>query len=144
MDAAPGAVVADLGLPLRREAIEELAVVRENCVMILLDPVHGVAERHLAVTMVVSVALAVGGDVRELWFISWLVRVEASNQTFAEAFTRVQQAFKGDGARCRAIVKEDSDGAAFVELYEVRARGIDRGVGSFSPVGFSVAGTIVG
>ena len=66
MHAAPGGVFDHLGLPLRRELFQELAVVGERCVAVRLDPVHGIGERHLAVLVVVAVALAVGGDVREL------------------------------------------------------------------------------
>ena len=64
--AAPGGVFDDLGLPLGREFCEELAVVGELGVVLVFDPVHGVGESHLAVAVVVAVALAVGGDVGEL------------------------------------------------------------------------------
>ena len=47
--AGPGGVFDDLGLPLRREFGEELAVVGEAGVAVVLDPVHGVGEGHLAV-----------------------------------------------------------------------------------------------
>ena len=64
--AAPGGVLDDLSLPLRRKFLQELAVVGEAGVAVDLNPVHGVGERHLAVLVVVAVALAVGGDVGEL------------------------------------------------------------------------------
>ena len=66
VDAGPGGVFDDLGLPLGREFLEELAVVGEAGVAVVLDPVHGVGERHLAVLVVVAVGFAVGGDVGEL------------------------------------------------------------------------------
>jgi len=48
-------------------------------------------------------------------------RVEAVEQADgAEGLAGVEQAFKGDGTpRAGAIVEEDGDGAAFVELCEV-------------------------
>ena len=142
MSAAPGAVVEDLGLPSRRKALEELAVVREHGVVVLLDPVHRVTECHLAVTMMMSIALAVGSNVCELRLVGRLIGAEAADQALAEVFTGVQQAFKGDGARCRTVVEEHRDGAAFVEFHEVRTRRIDRGVGGFDPGDFIVAGAV--
>ena len=64
--AAPGGVFGDFGLPFGRESFEELAVVGEVGLVSVFDPVHGVGERHLAVLVVVAVALAVGGDVGDL------------------------------------------------------------------------------
>ena len=96
---------------------------------------HGVGERHLAVLVVVAVALAVGGDVGELSFGFGLGgdvgqgRAEAVQQAGAEGFAAVQQAFEGDGAGGRGIVKEDGDAAALVEPDEVGVGGVDGGVG---------------
>ena len=60
--------------------------------------------------------------------------MEAAEQAAAEVFAGVQQAFEGDGAGGGAVVEEDGDGAAFVELDEVGMGGVDGGVGGFGPV----------
>ena len=55
--------IGDFGFVLGWVEGEELGVVGEAGVVVVLDPVHGVGERHLAVAVVVAIALAVGGDV---------------------------------------------------------------------------------
>ena len=60
-------------------------------------------------------------------------RVEAGEQAAGEVFAAVEQAFEGDGAGGGAVVEEDGDGAAFVELDEVGMGGVDGGVGGFGP-----------
>ena len=134
--AGPGGVFDDFGLPRGREFFEELAVVGELGVAVVLDPVHGVGERHLAVLVVVAVAFAVGGDVGELGAAGAVGGVgrKPSSRRLPKCFAAVEQAFKGDGAGGGAIVEEDGDAAAFVELDEVGLRGIDGGVGGEDPV----------
>jgi hypothetical protein len=138
--AAPGGVFDDLGLPLGREFLEELAVVGELGVAVVLDPVHGVGERHLAVLVVVAVALAVGGDVGELGGSSGaesaVVEWKPIEQAAAEVFAAVEQAFKGDGAGGGAVVEEDGDAAAFVEIDAVGMGGSTVALGVGSHVGF--------
>ena len=110
---------------------------------VVLDPVHGVGEGHLAVLVVVAVAFAVGGDVGELRLVGESARggVEAVEQAAAEVFAGVEQAFEGDGAGGGAVVEEDGDAAAFVELDEVGVGGVDGGVGGGGPgLSASVAG----
>ena len=115
--AAPGGVFGDFGLPLGRKFFEELAVVGQAWPAAFFDPVHGVGEGHLAVLVVVAVAFAVGGDVGELGDLGIAGRggMEAGEETAAEVFAAVEQAFEGDGAGAGAIVEEDGDAAAFVE-----------------------------
>ena len=60
-------------------------------------------------------------------------------QAAGEGFAVVEQAFEGDGAGGWAVVEEDGDGAAFVELDEVGLGGVDGGVGGFDPVGIGMA-----
>ncbi len=117
--------------------------------LLVFDPVHGVGEGHLAVLVVVAVAFAVGGDVGELGGCRdrrarW---VEAGEEAVAEVFAAVEEAFEGDGAGGGAVVEEDGDGAAFVELDEVGVGGVDGGVGGFGPAGHlrmaSVPGAVV-
>ena len=85
---------------------------------VVLDPVHGVGERHLAVLVVVAIALAIGGDVGELGRVGGVGRgrVEAVQQAAAEGLAAVEQSLEGDGARGGAVVEEDRDAAALVEL----------------------------
>ena len=64
--AGPGGVFDDLGFVLGWEFFEELAVVGEGGEVVFFDPVHGIAEGHFAVFVVVAVGFAVGGDVGEL------------------------------------------------------------------------------
>ena len=83
--------------------------------------------------VVVAVAFAVGGDVDELGFVA--LGFEAADEALREAFTAVEQSFKGDGAGAWSVIEEDSDGAPFFEAHEKGARGVDGGVGSFDPNG---------
>ena len=62
-----------------------------------------------------------------------LSRVEAGEEAAGEVFAGVEQAFEGDGAGGGAVVEEDGDAAAFVELDEVGVGGVDGGVGGFDP-----------
>ena len=56
--------------------------------VVVLDPVQGVAEGHLAVLVVVAVAFAVGGDVGELRLGGWLVGAEAARAGGGRRFRR--------------------------------------------------------
>ena len=117
-----------------REFFEELAVVGEVGLVAVFDPVHGVGERHLAVLVMVAVAFAVGGDVGELGAsVVGGGGMEAGEQAAGEVFAAVEEAFEGDGAGVGAVVEEDGDAAAFVELDEVGVGGVDGGVGGFGP-----------
>ena len=88
---------------------------------------------HFAVLVVVAVALAVGCNVGELRGGGRPVAVEAADEAASEVFAGVEQALEGDGARAGAVVEEDRDAAAFVEVNEIRMRGVDRGGGGFGP-----------
>ncbi len=59
--------------------------------------------------------------------------MEAVEQAAAEGLAAVEQALEGDGAGGGAVVEEDGDGAAFVELDAVGAGGVDGGVGGLEP-----------
>ena len=135
--AGPGGVFSDLGLPGGGEFLQELAVVGEGGVAFVFQPVHGEGEGHLAVFVVVAVGFAVGGDVGELGAVMRAggLGLEAGEETLAELFPGVQQAFKGDGAGVGAVVEEDGDGAAFVQADAVGLGGVDGVVGGFGPVG---------
>ncbi len=137
MHAGPGGVFRDFGLPFGREFFEELAVVGEAGLAGVFDPVHGVGEGHLAVLVMVAVALAVGGDVRDLrgFGIAGRGWVEGE-ETFGEVFAAVEEPFEGDGAGAGTVVEEDVDGAAFIEADKIGVGGVDGGVGGFGPGSF--------
>ena len=85
--------------------------------------------------VMVAVAFAVGGDVGDLgdFGIAGRERVEAGEEAFGEVFAAVEEAFEGDGAGGGAVVEEDVDGAAFVEVDEIGLGGVDGGVGGLGP-----------
>src|SRR5579875_4189620 len=64
--AAPGGVLDDLNLVPGGDLLTVLGVVGEPGGAGRLDEVEGVGERHVAVPVVVTVGLPVGGDVDEL------------------------------------------------------------------------------
>ena len=140
MGTAPGGVFGDLGLPSGREFLEEFAVVGEFGLVLVLDPVHGVGEGHLAVAVVVAVAFAVGGDVGELGFVIAGGCVEAGDEAAAKVFAAIEEAFEGDGAGAWAVVEEDGDGTAFVELDEIGSGGVGGAVGGFGPRELGITG----
>ena len=136
MDAAPGGVFDDLGLPLGREFFEELAVVGEAGVAVCLRSSawrrRGPSRR----------ACGGGRSFRRRWRrgraarlrrSSGEVGMEAGEQAAGEVFAAVEEAFEGDGAGGGAVVEEDGDAAAFVEVDEVGVGGVDGGVGGFGP-----------
>jgi hypothetical protein len=84
------------------------------------------------VFVVVAVAFAVGGDVGELGFAG--VGVEAGEEAAGEVFSAAEEAFEGDGAGVGAVVEEDGDAAAFVELDGLGVGGVYGGVGGFGPL----------
>jgi hypothetical protein len=82
--AAPGAVVVDFSLPLRRKLLEEAAVVHQAGVLIALHQAQGVSQRHFAVPVMVAVAFAVGGYVDKLWLVVvQKALLEAGHEAFA-------------------------------------------------------------
>jgi hypothetical protein len=138
--AAPGGVFGDFGLPLRREFFEELAVVGEAW--------RGRCPRSSAWRRRAPSRRACGGgrSFRRRWRRGRAGRVgvrrsgrKAGEQAAGEGFAAVEQALEGDGAGGGAVVEEDGDGAAFVELDQVGVGGVDGGVGGFGP-GFGRAG----
>src|ERR1700677_3020082 len=136
--AAPGGIFGNFSLPFGGKHFEELAVVRELGGTSFSNPVHGVGEGHFAVFVMMTVALAVSGDVRDLcgFRIAGRGGMEAGEETLAEVFAAVEQALKGDGAGVGAIVEEDGDAATLVEAHEIGMSRVDVGVGGLTPGGF--------
>ena len=132
VDAGPGGIFGDFGLPLGWKFAEEFAVVGEFGEFFFFDPVHRVGEGHLAVFVVVAIAFAVGGDVDELGGCGG-VGGEALDEAGGEDFAGVEEALEGDGTGGGAVVEEDRDAAAVVEGDEVGVSGVDGGVGGVGP-----------
>src|ERR1700722_6836176 len=88
MDTTPRAVFNDLHEVLGRMLFQKLAVVGELGDPLLLDFLEGIGERHLAVAVMMTVALSVRGNVNQL---RSLTRVgEAAHQPVGEPFAIVQ------------------------------------------------------
>src|SRR5207237_4126307 len=68
---------------------------------------HRIGKAHLTTMMMMTIALAVGRDVHQLGPISFLGK--SADQSAGELFAVVEQSFKGDGARNRAVVEESGD-----------------------------------
>src|SRR5207302_3118049 len=64
--ATPGAIADDLGLMDRRMLLQEFSVVREAGDFAGFDVVQSEGESHIAVSPVMAVGLAIGGDVNQL------------------------------------------------------------------------------
>src|SRR6202789_77973 len=63
VNAGPGAVLYDLAFMIRWKLREEAAVVCQMYSFVLVQELDGVGQRHLAVSVMVAVALSIGGDV---------------------------------------------------------------------------------
>ena len=83
--------------------------------------------------VMVAVAFTVSGDMRELRSFRRRAGVQARDEAAAEVLAVVEDAFEGDCARAGAVVEEDGDAAAFIELDEVRVGRVDGSAGGFCP-----------
>ena len=124
MGAAPGRGLDDPDFVRRRVGLEKLGVVRQARPPGLLDGVKRVGERHVAVTVMVAVGLAVGGDVHELGALARVVEGphEALGQVVA---AREENRIEGDGARHRPVEEEDRDRGSRRQRHAVGPRRID-------------------
>ena len=66
MNTAPRGVLVNLHLEIRRIVLQELAVIGDPRQLSRFDILHRVSERHLSVSMMVAIRLAVSRDVHEL------------------------------------------------------------------------------
>src|SRR6185312_2677403 len=83
-------------------------------------------------TMVVAVTFAVGGNMDELPPMIVLVG-KAIKKPLDEAVAIVEQSFESNGARERAVVEEDRDGAATAKTDQIRPGGVNGGFRSLGP-----------
>src|SRR6185503_1066060 len=104
MSATPGSILDDLAFPFRRNLFEKICVIRELDGLVLLEQFDRIRQGHLAVAMMVAIALAVGSNALELRL---RVLLESRFEARCKCLSRVQQAFKSDCARSRTIIKED-------------------------------------
>src|SRR5690242_3784803 len=105
--------------------LEILAIVRQASNPLLLDVLQSICERHVAMSVVMSVTLAIGGDMHELRPIA---RVgETSCQTIRELLSAVQQLLKCDRLRNRSVVEEDCDAAPIAQAHKVRPARVNLG-----------------
>src|ERR1019366_2750734 len=101
---APRGVVDDLALVFRRKLRKEAGVVGEFYSLVCFKQTKRVGECHFAVPVMVAIGLAVSGDVNKLGRGAFF---EAGFEARGEVLSGVEQAFKRDGSRSGAVVKED-------------------------------------
>ena len=131
VNTTPGGVFDDLDLVGRRVAFEELAVVSELRQAMGLDVVQRVSQRHVAKAVMVSVAFAVGGDVRELC-VPPILR-ENTEQAVRQIFAARQQSLESHRAGDRTIIEEQCDLASRRQTLLVGARRIDTAAAEVMP-----------
>ena len=91
----------------RRIHFQELAVIGKAHGRISFNPVQGIGQRHIAMAMMVTIGLAISGNVHQLRPVA-TVR-EAALQPVRKFLSAVQELFKGDGAGNRPVIKEEGD-----------------------------------
>ena len=116
MGAAPGGVLRDLDLHLRRVALQELAVVGESDRVVFFHLAKGIGEGHVAVAVVVAVGLAVGRDVDQLRPRGppglGILGGEGAEEPADQGLAAREEPIESDGARDGAVVEEEVEGAA--------------------------------
>jgi hypothetical protein len=122
VSAAPGGVLLDLDLVVRRETLQELRVVGEPDTVARVQPQQRVGERHVAVAVVVAVGLTVGRDVDHARPV---VAGEGAEQPLDELLAVVEQLLVGHRLGDGPVVEEQRDAAAGGEVQEVGQRRID-------------------
>src|SRR6185295_3279068 len=120
--AAPGGVLLDLDLVVRRETLQELRVIGELGGIAGGQPEQRVGERHVTVAMMVAVGLAVGRDVDQARAV---VAGKSAEQPLDELLAVVEELLVGHRLGDRAVVEEQRDLAAGGEVHEVGPRRID-------------------
>ncbi len=142
VDTTPRGVLEDLDLPLRGVQFEEFAVVGQADIGFVRQLVEDVGQRHVAEGVVVSVALAIGGDVHQFGVGSAVV--EALHQVVEEILATGEDALEGHFLRDDAVVEEQGDRTPRRQPAEVRPRRVDPPAGNVFPVGQSVSRRVNG
>src|SRR5688572_22934122 len=78
-------------------------------------------QRHVAMTVMMSVGLTIGGDVYQLWPLIG----ETVQEPFDETVALIEKLLKCDGARNWSVVEEDSDGATGRKIAEIGTSRVD-------------------
>src|SRR5215831_10566010 len=89
MHAAPGRVLEDLDLVSRGVFVQVFPIIRYPGQALLLDVRHRLGERHVTVTMVMTVGLPVSGDVDHLIPVTGIG--EGRHQAVRETLATVEQ-----------------------------------------------------
>src|SRR5271157_6215797 len=98
-------------------------VVGDSCQLVAFNVVERIGEGHVAVNMMMTIGLAVGGDVNQLR--PRAVVMEAAEQAVGKVLSVAEQFFERDGVRDAAVVKKQTEAAAGRKVAGVGARGID-------------------
>src|ERR1035441_626945 len=104
VNTAPRGIIDDFALVFRGKLRKEAGVVGEFYCLICFKQAECVGQGHFAVPVMVAIGLAVSGNVNQLGRGTLF---EAGFEARCEVLTRVEQAFKRDGSRGGAVVKED-------------------------------------
>ena len=119
---APGAPLAEPGLPARRVRLEVRAEVRDLDVAFLGQPVEHPGHRHFAEAAVVAEGLAVDADGQELVFRG--AAVEGAPHAGQQIGAVAQRPLEGDRAGQPTVVEEQHDLLPARQAAQVGPRGV--------------------
>ena len=109
MHAAPGALLDDFHFMRWRVLGKVFTVVGDICQLVALNVVERIGEGHVAVGMMMTIGLPVGGDVDQLR--PRAVVIEAAEQAVGKVRSVDEQIFERDRVRDGAVVKKQTDAA---------------------------------
>jgi len=102
---------------------EVFTVIADTCQLVALNVVERIGEGHVAVGIMMTIGLAVGGDVNQL--CPRAVVIEAAEQAVGKVLSVGEQFFERDRLRDGTVVKKQTDAAAGRKVACIGARGID-------------------
>src|SRR5436305_5373401 len=123
MDAAPRGVLDDLDFVGRRKFLQKLTIVRQFLRVLRFDPVESIRKGHFAVAMMMSIGLAVGGNVNKLGPVAGIGK--AAFQAIGKLLAAIQQLLKSHGLGDWTIVEKNTDLASGGQLCHIGTGGID-------------------
>ncbi len=106
METAPGGVFNDFNFVCGWILFQIFAVIGDLCQIIGLNIVKGESQRHIPEAVMVTIGLSISGNVDELSTSAFFR--EGVDKPMSKVITAVEQVFKGDLTRYRAIVKKES------------------------------------
>ena len=131
MDATPSGVLDNLHFVGGRMGCQIAGVVGQFRQPALFNMLKRVGEGHFAVTMMVAVGFAVGGNIGNLG--PRAILVEGASNAPGEGDAADQKALEGHGSRNRPIVEEDREGAPTRQVDHVGAGRINARPTHISP-----------